>query len=357
MSALVINGKFLGAPLNGVHRTAAHFSQELLRRMGGEHTARLLAPPGATPSPEFPSLSGEILRGHFGTGQGWENVTLPRAARDALLVNFCNLGPVMHANSVTMIHDAQTFMYPKDSNGFRALRYNLLLPLLARRARRILTVSEFSRERLIAHGVGTAEKIDVVHNGTDHILAQAADPAIVDRLGLGRGDYVLTIGSSKFYKNLRTVFAAMADPLPGGQRLVIAGGPPEPAYRAAGWAPPAGAVFTGFVSDAELRALYENAGAFVFPSLTEGFGLPPVEAMHCGTPVISARAGAMPEVLGEAALLVRADQPDEYRAALTAVFSDDALAQRLRHDGARRAGQLTWEAAGDRLWALLRPLL
>jgi len=356
MASVAINGKFLGANLNGVHRTAAHYSRELIRRAGAEHTVRLLTPPGATPPADFPDLTGEPVAGRFGRGQGWEMLTLPRAARGALLVNFCNLAPLLHGNSVVMIHDAQTFLFPEDYTGRQATFYRLLLPLIARRARRILTVSGFSRDSLAAHGVGTLDKIDVVHNGTDHILANAPDPAILGRHGLAPQNYVLTMGSAKGYKNMRAVFAAMRDPLPGGQKLVVAGGPGASAYRAAGWEPPEGAIFTGFVSDAELRALYEGAGVFVFPSLTEGFGLPPVEAMHCRAPVVSARAGAMPEVLGEAALLVAADQPADYRAAIIEVLANPDLAERLRHDGGRRAAELTWEAAGVRLWSLLRPL-
>lgn len=128
-------------------------------------------------------------------------------------------------------------------------------------------------------------------------------------------------------------------------------------YRRAGWKPPARTIFTGFVSDAELRALYGSAAVFVFPSLTEGFGLPPVEAMHCATPVVAARAGAMPEVCGDAALLVDAADPRAYREALEAVLADHALATRLRSRGLRRAAELSWNAAGERLFALVRHLL
>ena len=381
---IAINGKFLGANLNGVHRTAAYYSRELMRRAAdhaqNEGQVRLLTPPGAHGNPDFPGLVGQPVGGRFGVsfggGQGWEMLTLPSAARGSLLVNFCNLAPLLHGNSVVMIHDAQTFLYPQDFTGKQAIFYRLLLPLIARRARRILTVSEFSRGSLAAHGIGTPEKISVVHNGTDHILDNPADPAILAQHGLAAGKFVLTMGSSKYYKNMRVVFDAMRAPLPSGHTLVVAGGPGAQAYRAAGWEPPAGTIFTGFVSDGELRALYESAAVFVFPSLTEGFGLPPVEAMHCGSPVVSARAGAMPEVLGPevqgsevqgsevrgpkapgaAALLVQADQPGEYRQAIMALLADAELHAKMREAGRVRASQLSWKAAGDRLWSLIRPL-
>src|SRR5262245_61715030 len=113
MAAIDINGKFLGAQLNGVHRTAAQFARQLVRRAGGDHQMRVLAPPGVEGHPEFPELAPHAARGWFGTGQGWEMMTLPRRARGNLLLNFCNLAPLAHANSVVMIHDAQTFLHPE----------------------------------------------------------------------------------------------------------------------------------------------------------------------------------------------------------------------------------------------------
>ena len=357
MSKIFINGKFLDANLNGVHRTAAHYSKELIKRAQPSHEVRLVTPRATAGHPEFQGLVGEVVSGGFGTGQGWEMLTLPRAARDALLVNFCNLAPLLHDNSLVMIHDAQTFLFPEDYSGRQATFYRLLLPLIARRARRILTVSEFSRQSLVKHGVGTLEKIKVVHNGTDHILDTPADPAILARKGLVSGGYVLTLGSTKGYKNIRSVFAAMQPALAANLPLVVAGGRGEEAYRAAGWNPPEGTLFTGFVSDGELRSLYEGAALFVFPSLTEGFGLPPVEAMHCGAPVVAARAGAMPEVLGDAAVLVNPGNPAEYRQAIEAILADPAYAGQLRARGKARAAQLSWDAAGDKLFSIIRDLL
>jgi glycosyltransferase involved in cell wall biosynthesis len=356
VTAIDINGKFLDAKLNGVHRTAALYARELVRRASGSHRVRLLAPKPTAGLAEFPELAPQVAKGWFGAGQGWEMLTLPARARGNLLVNFCNLAPLAHENSVVMIHDAQAFLYPEDYSGRQAFAYRRLLPLIARRARRIITVSDFARRSLVAHGVGEGDKIEVIHNGTEHILNAPEDASILERHGLKRGGFVLTLGSTKSYKNIRCVFEAMARPGRGRMRLVVAGGPDEVNYRRAGWNPPPGTVFTGFVSDAELRALYASAGVFVFPSLTEGFGLPPVEAMHCGAPVIVARAGAMPEVCGDGALLVDAADPGAYREAMDAVLGDRELAARLRARGLRRAGELSWNAAGDRLFELVSRL-
>lgn len=358
MGRIVVNGKFLGKELNGVHRTAAHFASQLIARAtGAGHEVRLLAPAPTAPDPAFPLLSPEHRPGPFGRGQGWEMATLPWMARGALLTSFCNLGPIAHSNAVVMIHDAQTFMHPEDYSGRQATAYRALLPLIGRRARRVLTVSDYSRRALAEHGIAPAARIHVVPNGTEHILDAAPDPDALRRHGLTAGGYALALGSVKGYKNVRLAFAATAPPAPGGLRLVVAGGPGPKAYAERGWTPPEGAVFTGFVSDSELRALYAGAAAFLFPSLTEGFGLPPVEAMHCGAPVLAARAGAMPEVCADGALLLDPADPVGWRAALERLAFDPGMAGDLRLRGAARARALSWDAAGARLWAALEGLV
>lgn len=356
--SIIINGKFLGAGLNGVHRTAAHYASALIARgRAAGSSVRLLSPQPASPDPEFPLLVPETCPGLFKKGQGWEMLDLPRLARGSLLVNFCNLAPLLHGNSVVMIHDAQTYLYPGDYSGRQASAYRTLLPLIGARARRILTVSEFSRQSLAQNFVGRTDKIDVVHNGTDHILNVPADPDILSRHNLEHRGYVMVLGSIKGYKNIRRVFAAMASPGLSGHRLVVAGGASEDRYRAAGWTPPEGTIFTGFVSDGELRSLYENAAVFAFPSQTEGFGLPPVEAMHCGCPVVAARAGATPEVCTEAALYADPEDTDGWQAALTRLIEDEDIRADCIAKGHIRAQELTWEKAGDRLWSYVQPLL
>ncbi len=354
---IAINGKFLGASLNGVHRTAAQFSSLLIEhaRAAG-HEVDLLAPRSFS-DPEFPLLRPRVVKGRFGGGQAWEMLDLPRAARGKMLVNFCNLGPVAHRNSVVMIHDAQTFLYPEDYTGRQAAAYRLLLPLIGWRARHLLTVSEFSKHSLNAFRIGRSDRTSVVYNGTDHINRTTPDPSSRHALGLETGRYVMVLGTAKGYKNISTVFEACREGLPGGMRLAVVGGPGPEAYLKKGWTPPSDTVFTGFVSDGTLRDYYENACLFAFPSRTEGFGLPPVEAMHCGTPVISSNAGAMPEVCADAVRYVDPDDPKAWRRSILALIADQEARQAMALAGTARAAELNWSRAGARLWEVLTPLM
>lgn len=370
MSTITVNGKFLAAGLDGgVHRTAARFTGQLVRRAeAAGHRVRIVVPGPIDPTLAVGDLTVgdlvgdrlQVVPSRAGRGQAWEMVALPRAAAGTLLVSFANLAPVAHANSVVMIHDAQTLMFPRHYPRRQALGYKVLLPLIGRRARRVLTVSAFSRGALDRYGVADEAKIDVVPNGTDHLLGVASRPDVLARHGLAPQGYVLALGSQLPYKNLRLLFDALrAEPdAPGGLRLAVAGGPPPATYRTQGLVPPPGTVFTGPVDDGELRALYEGAAVFAYPSLTEGFGLPPVEAMHCGAPVVAARAGAIPEVCGpDAAVLLDPADTDGWRRTLHEVATGGPHRDELVARGRQRAAGLSWAAAGDRLWHCLQPLL
>lgn len=357
---LTINGKFLQGDLvsNGVHRVALNFSAELMRRAAGQIPTRLLAPAvDDTASVAALGLAPELRPSRLGGGQAWEMLALPAMTRGDLLVNFCNLAPVLHPNSVVMIHDVQTLTVPDAYPARQVAGYKMLWPAIARRARAILTVSEHSRQALAEHGIGTLDKIFVVHNGTDHILRHTPDPEIVGRLGLTGRRFALAMGGRAAYKNMRTLFRAFSDPALADVPLVLTGNATRADYEARGWTPPPGTIFAGRVDDPELRALYEAATLFLFPSETEGFGLPPVEAMHCGTATIASDGGAMPEVCGDGASILPALDAGAWAAEVQRLIDDDTARAALISRGTARAATLTWDIAGDRLWQLLEPML
>ena len=287
-------------------------------------------------------------------GQAWEQFELPMARGGKLLFSPCNIGPLAVRDQVVLIHDAQPWLQPEAySPAFRAW-YRMLLPQLARRARYVLTISEYSREQLEKFDIVPRGKAQVVLNGADHILRIAPDPDTLARHGLTSGDYLLALGNLSPHKNLAMLMRAAAARPAGQPPLVIAGGGNSRVFADAGLTPPPGVRLLGRVSDGELRALYTHATAFVFPSLTEGFGLPPLEAMLCGCPTVVSRAGAIPEVCGEASLYVNpADEAGWTRAMVQITGWDGNARQAAIEAGRRRASTFTWARAARRVVNLL----
>lgn len=358
---ITINGKFMSGSVTngGVHRAALNFSAELCRRANGRSRCRIVAPSVLDMrSVSAMGLAPEVRRGLSGGGQPWEMLDLPALTRGDLLLNFCNLAPVLHNNSVVMIHDVQTLDFPDAYPRRQVQGYRVFWPMIGRRARAVLTVSDYSRHSIADHGIAPLDRIFVVRNGTDHILRAEPDTAVLDRLDLRGRSFAMTFGSVQSYKNVRTLFRAFEDPRLADVPLVVAGGPKRPDYEAREVAIPDNVVFAGHVSDAELRALYEGAGAFLFASLTEGFGLPPVEAMHCRTPAIVARGGALPETCGDGAAIVdRPLDPEAWAEATLRALGDSALREAMIARGTARAAELTWEKAGDTLWQRVSDML
>lgn len=311
---IALNARAAARPeLGGVERWA----RELEARLD----ARVLRPPAA--------LSHRA-------GQLWEQAALPvLARRAAALVNPANLAPLAGRRNVVVIHDAAPLREPSWYSPGYVRWQRFVLPRVARGALRVVTVSAFSRDELSELlGVDAA----VVPGGVDH-----------DRFvpGTPRADrpYVLTVGSRTTRKNVGALAETARRLAAAGVELLAVGGDrPQFAGEAA---PPVRAL--GHVPDADLPGLYAGALAFVLPSLHEGFGLPCLEAMACGAPVVAAAAAALPETCGDAALLVDPrDQGAIAEAVLAAIGDED-----LRARGLRRAAEFSWERTVRELAALL----
>jgi glycosyltransferase involved in cell wall biosynthesis len=273
-------------------------------------------------------------------GHAWEQAALPVLARGAdVLVNPANLAPVAFPRNVVVIHDAAALREPQWYSPLYARWQRTVLPLIARRALRVVTVSEFSRAEL--HELLGVDAV-VVPGGVDGRFA----PGLPSRLA---GRYVLTVASRTARKNLGALEVAARRLAGAGIELVAAGGD-RPQFRDDG---SSGSVrFLGHVDDAELPGLYAGALAFVLPSLHEGFGLTALEAMACGTPVVAAHAGALPETCGDAARYADPRDPEGIADAIEAAIGDE----RLRTVGPRRAARFTWERTVAELDAVVRAL-
>jgi len=285
-------------------------------------------------------------------GHAWEQVVLPaRAARlsSPLLLCPANLAPAVSRRTVIVLHDAAALRHP----GWYAPAYvawqRRLLPRLVARARRIVTVSAFSRDELVALLGADPARVTVVAGGVGERFTPAADPEPARRAhGLVR-PYVLCVASHTARKNLAALVPAARELAVGGVDLVVAGGHRPQLARERGLE---ALRLLGHVDDALLPGLYAGAEAFVLPSLYEGFGLPVLEAMAAGTPVVTTCAGALPETAGGAARLV--DDPAGIAPALTALLGDPAAREHLRQAGLARARELSWERTAREIDALLQ---
>jgi len=351
---IAINGRFLTQGLTGVQRYAREMTRALdaLVAAGAAPPMRLIAPPGADGLEEFAHLSPSIA-GTRG-GQLWEQLDLPRAAGGEFLLNLGNTAPIIQGrNQAVVIHDAGVFDTPesyswKFRNWYRGLQRSLVF-----RGTQFLSVSEFSAGRIAANLGLDAQRIGVTLEGGEHILRDAADSNILARHGLTAGGYALVIGTGAAHKNLAALHHAIGALGTRGLTLAVAGAKDAAVFRQDD-APPASHVKAlGRVSDAELRALYESALCLVFPSRYEGFGLPPVEAMWCGCPVIASRAGAVPEVCGDAALWFDAARPESLGEAVAQLAEDSAFRTALIAQGRERTALFSWDAAARRLLGFL----
>jgi len=282
-------------------------------------------------------------------GHVWEQGVLPlRARRAELLLNPANLAPLAFPRNAVVIHDAAALRQPQWYSAPYAAWQRRLLPVIARRARLVITVSEFSRREL-----QELLRVDaaVVPGGVDPRFRPDADPEPARAaLGLTR-PYVLTVASRTARKNLTALDTTARRLATHGIELVAAGGE-RPQFREHGTAGSGGGVRAlGHVPDLHLPSLYAGARAFVLPSFHEGFGLTCLEAMPCGVPVVAARAGALPETCGDAARYADPFDHEDIAAQVEAALDDDAL----RAAGPARARAFTWERTVRELDARLRP--
>lgn len=356
---VAINGKFTSQRLTGVQRVAHEFTSALARLLPGERNPTLVVPSDHASDTLPPTVARRVvprLRGAL-----WEQLALPFATRGQTLVSLCNIGPLFKRNQVVMIHDVAVLDFPQGYSLKFRLWYRFAFWMLKRRARHILTVSRFSKERIVARlGVAPTD-VSTIVSGVDHFGRIEGDPSVLDRLGLAYDGYVLIVGSLAPGKNLARTLEAIArlERMRPELRFVIAGGSNVRIFGASALGERASAgnvTWAGYVSDGELKALYENAGCFVFPSLYEGFGLPPLEAMYCGCPVIVSREASLPEACGDAALYCDAHDAIDIAATIAQLMGDAELRRELREKGRARASRYRWDAAAKQLIGVLRAL-
>jgi glycosyltransferase involved in cell wall biosynthesis len=341
---IFLNGRFLSQSLTGVQRYAVEMVRAIDGLLvSGEAAAalrqaewELLTPPDASSTIALACI--RLRKVGRRTGHAWDQIDLAGAARRGRLISLANTGPVLHPGHLVVIHDAQVFRRPDFFSFAYGTAHRALGHLLARRAT-IATVSDFSRRELAAVLRLRPTAIPVFPNSAEHFAATVPDFGVIKRLRLTPGRFFLTVGSMNKNKNIDlAVQAARKLKRPDFPLVVV--GSDNPRIFGGGLATtPDGVAMVGRLTDEEIAALYARATAFVFPSLYEGFGVPPLEAMIFACPVIASTAPAVRESCGDAPAYFNPLEVDELcarmreRIAAGGISPDESRRQKARLAG------------------------
>lgn len=335
------NTRNLSGSLTGVQR----YTQEISGRLGD----RLVCIASETP------LHG--LRGHL-----WEQAILPRKLGRHLLWSPSNTGPLAVEKQVVTIMDMSPLDHPEWLSRKFSSWYQFLLPRLISRVRQVITISEFSRQRILHYCPKAADKVHVTPLAADSRFTQVTRDRIneaVFQMGIPSPHYMIALGSLEPRKNLKTLLQAwqkIHSDLPSDVWLVLAGAKGKSLVfgdQSFDDLPPR-VHLTGHVPDDLLPALYSGAVASAYLSHYEGFGLPPLEAMSCGTPVLTSNTSSLPEVVGDAALLVDPLDVEAVSFSLVRLVEDSALRESLRHKGLAQVKRFNWDKTAQQTWDVLK---
>ncbi|MEO9459481.1 MAG: glycosyltransferase family 1 protein [Lentilitoribacter sp.] len=349
-----VNGRFLCQKLSGVQRFAGEILSALdlqLSRDTGLANAVgpivVVHPDGLLRRPDWrviPLQKVGRTNGHI-----WEQGALYHVSKNEPLISLGNAGPVRHKKQMIVLHDANIWDIPDAFSSRYKLLHKTMRPILAARAKELVTVSRFSADALAKHLNVSIDRFSIIPNGSDHILDVGTDTTVLDRNNLRNDSYLLCVGNLSPNKNIERLIQAHALAGAGVLPLVVVGGAAS-GVAVEEFKSNSKITMLGRVNDDALRSLYENAAGFVFPSLYEGFGIPPLEAMQLGTPVLASNSTAMPEILNQAAMFFNPRSVDEMTALLLR-FSRLSTSEKkiLVARGHKVSAQFTWEKSAGLL--------
>ncbi len=349
---IFINGRFLSQSLTGVQRYAAEMVKAMDRLLISGDAPRalveaewqLLTPPDASVSINLKRI--ESLKIGRRTGHAWDQIDLAQHARNGRLVSLANSGPVFHPRHLVVIHDAQVFQRPEFFSWTYLTAHRSLGYLLARTAT-IATVSDFSRHELASVLRLTPKSIPVFPNSAEHFAETVPDLGVIERLGVKPYNFFLSVGSMTRNKNIALAVQAAKQLNRPDMPLVVVGGDNSKVFQGGSTTIDASVIMAGRLSDEEIAALYSRAASFVFPSLYEGFGVPPLEAMTFGCPVIATTADAVRETCGDAAAYFNPLDVDELRQRMSERISAGRISNDERKRQQGRLATFSWRKSAS----------
>lgn len=354
---IFVNARFLTQPITGVQRFAIEICKELQRI----DRNILFVTPSNILHKEIAKLLNASIIG-FNEGHVWEKIDLPiylKSHGSPLLVNLCNTSPLFYVNQITTIHDMAVFECPNwFSKKFRIL-YKFSYPYIVKNSKKVITVSHFSKKEIIKYLSVNADQIEVIYNSINHFT----EPFILDENTIKNNKYILCVGSVEPRKNLISVIKAFQKLTFLSYKLIIVGGKNKlfNSLNLGEIIDPANLdriVFTGYLSDVELIQLYKNASIFLYPSLYEGFGIPPLEAMLYGCPTIVSNKASLPEVCGNASLYVDPLDIRDIASKLTTLIENKGgIREGLIQKGRIQSAKYSWEKSAQQLHAIIQRYL
>ncbi|MGP8471715.1 glycosyltransferase family 4 protein [Burkholderia sp. PR2] len=341
---LVYNGRFTTQKTTGVQRVARELIAALIKFQPQEPVTVLVPP-----QPSVEISGAKTVKVGFYKGVVWEQLVLPLFARRGCIVNLSNSASIFIGNQIIYMHDAAVFDTPAHfSRPFR-MWYRIMFWILARTSVCVLTNSSFSRDRLAHHCGVSADKISVVPLGADHLDALEPDTSVLDKHALTPDRFVLAVSSMNPTKNFGRLIAAFRQINDPSVDLVIVGMQNTTVFGKQDHLSAAepNIKYVGYISDEQLKALYQNAACFLYPSIYEGFGIPPLEAMRYGCPAVVGQSAALPEVCADAALYCDPYSQDDIAQKLRSLLDSAELRAELKRKGSLHAEKYRWSRSAE----------
>jgi glycosyltransferase involved in cell wall biosynthesis len=351
---IYINGRFLTVPLNGIRRTAYELTRALDRLIDEDDDISnrykfFIIYSGEIETP-IKLKHIEVLKRGVLKGTLWEQIELPIYSFGGLLVSMCTISTLFKRSQVIIVHDASIFVNPQYFSFTFRMWYRLAVPILGKLARHIITVSDFSKKELVKYGDFNEEKTTVIYNAAEHIKDfDQPDNLFIAKIGRYK-PYCLAVGSLAVNKNFQGLSKAIKEIKILNHQILIAGSKLsvlESDHQADNLN------YLGYVTNAELKYLYSNASLFIFPSFYEGFGIPPLEAMSLGCPVIASNTAAIPEILGDACVYFDPHDPVDMAVKIELLLNDQSKLNELKKTGYVQSRLFSWTNSARRLFKII----
>lgn len=351
MKKIYINGRFLTQNITGVQRYAIEIVKALDKylsdnKLKNEYKFEIVCPKNIKQKIDLKNIKIKQigkLSGHL-----WEQIELPLYVKDKFLFNFCNCAPLVKKNQMVTIHDTAVCDVPDAYSRFFRTWYKFMYRVLTSRLKKIFTVSKFSKKRLHEYFNIPLERIEVTYNGIDHMENIKPDEKIFSKFGIEKNNYVLAVSSLNPSKNFKLILeTAKISPK---INFVIAGGTNSTVFKEQGLEIASNVKFIGYVNDKELVALYKYASCFVYPSIYEGFGIPPLEAMYFNCPVIVSNIEVFKEIYKDNVLYCDKYNVDSLLEKIILLMKSKSLKNKIINKSKQLVDIYKWEKSSKKIF-------